>query len=641
MRLQSITTLLQSLERRVVSVTAFVVLLAMYSLTRVVFFVANRPIFSSAGPTKILACFIHGMRFDLAALSLCNAPVIAFVAFAGLTRGKARLVLARLTGLLFAIVNIPALVLNVIDAGWFPFNGRRATLSSFAITLDIKAQTGQVLIHFWPLTIFGVMLTAGIIWLAIGLSRRIATGTPAAWWRRLIWAVAAAGLVILGIRGGFQLKPLATAHANVFPDPALASLILNTPFNIYHGLKRKPLRGLPVQADWSNVLAVVSQPPHRHSFVGQRRDNVVILIMESCGSGFSRLFSGDPNAPDCTPFLDSLAQQGLYFTNGFANGRRSIEAVSSILAGLPSLMDEPFIASPFCNSPLDPLPARLARAGYTTAFFHGARNGTMMFDLFARFAGIQHYFGMNEYPNRTDYDGSWGIFDEPYLKYCVNELSKLHEPFQATIFTLTAHNPYPIPPQYRARFTGGPTKMHDSIAYADFALSQFFQLARTQPWFTNTLFILTADHATEHNLTRFTGDLALYRVPIVIFHGGGTVPAHSPARVAQHADIQPTVLDFLGMPLTTANYFGRSLFDESFPGRALNHAAGTYWLVKPGFVMRWTASGKADLLSWDTTDLNTANEIGRDTLKQSMLTELQMFILYFNRGLTENRLAPH
>lgn len=265
----------------------------------------------------------------------------------------------------------------------------------------------------------------------------------------------------------------------------------------------------------------------------------------------------------------------------------------------------------------------------------------MMFDLFARFAGVQHYFGMNEYPNRADFDGSWGIFDEPYLKYCVDELSKLPEPFQATIFTLTAHNPYPIPPQYRARFNGGPTKMHDSIAYADFALGQFFQQARTQPWFTNTLFILTADHATEHNLTRFPGDLGLYRVPIVIFHRGGAVPARSSARVAQHADIQPTVLDFLGMPLSTANYFGRSLFDESFPGRALNHAAGTYWLVKAGLVMRWTASGKADLLSWDGTDLNAPNARGRNTLAQSMLAELQMFILYFNRGLTENRLAPY
>lgn len=305
-------------------------LLAVYSLVRVVFFIGNRPVFSNAGATKLLASFIHGVRFDVAVLCLCNAPVLALGIFAGFIGGKARFILARLTGWLFVIVNIPALLLNVIDAGWFPFNGRRATLSSFAITLDIQVQAGQVLIHYWPLTILGVIITAGIIWLAVGLSRRMGRGDRAVWWRQLILAVVTAGIVVLGIRGGFQSKPLAAAHANVFPDPALASLILNTPFNIYQGLKHKPLRELPFKADWSSVLDVVSQPPHRHSFVGRRRDNVVILILESCGSGFSRLFSGNPAAPDCTPILDGIARQGLYFTNGFANGRRSIEAVSSI-----------------------------------------------------------------------------------------------------------------------------------------------------------------------------------------------------------------------------------------------------------------------------------------------------------------------
>lgn len=621
-------------------VLELILLLGMYSLLRLAFFLANRPMFGNPDTVKLLACFVHGVRFDVAAVCLCNAPVIALVLGAGSMRGKGRKVIARVTGWLFGLVNIPALILNVIDIGWFPFNGRRATLNSFAILPDIRAQTGQLLLHFWPLTLLGLAVVVGTIWLGSGLSRCIVRDKPRPWWRQLLLMAVGSGLVVLGIRGGFQLKPLTAAHANVFPEPALASLILNTPFNVYHALKRKPLRALPFHADWEKVLEVVSQPPHRHSFSGMRRDNVVIIIMESCGSGFSRLFSGDPTAPDCTPFLDALAAQGLYFTNGFANGRRSIEAVSSILAGLPSLMDEPFITSPYCNSALDPLPARLGREGYTTAFFHGARKGTMMFDSFARLAGIQLYFGMNDYPTRADYDGSWGIFDGPYLRYCVSELTKLREPFLATIFTLTAHNPYPIPPELRAKFCRGPTKMHDSIAYADFALGQFFQEARQHPWFANTLFILTADHATEHNLARFHDELALYRVPIVVFHGGGRVPARASARVAQHADIQPTVLDFLGLPLTAANYFGRSLFDDKFPGRALNHAAGTYWLVKPGFVMRYVPNAAANVLTCGGIPLETGTQGQLESIQQSMLTELQMFILYFHYGLTENRLLP-
>ena len=615
------------------------VLLAAYSLLRLVFFVANRPAFANVGAAKVLACFLHGLRFDVAALCLCNAPTVALVAAAGFTRGRARRALAGWAAWLFPLVNIPPLLLNVIDAGWFPFTGRRATLASFAIVADIRAQAGQLLVHFWPLTLLGLLLAAGTVWLGLGLRRRLAGSAPGAWWRQALSTALAGGLMVVGIRGGLQLKPLAAAHANVFPEPALASLILNTPFNAYHALKRKPLRALPFRADWPAVLAVVSQPPHRASFAEPRRDNVVILILESAASGYSRWFSGDPAAPDCTPCLDALARRGLSFTNAFANGRRSIEAVSSILAGLPSLMDEPFITSPWCNAQLDPLPGRLRRQGWATAFFHGARNGTMMFDLFASLAGFERYFGMNEYPNRSDYDGSWGIFDEPYLKYCVAELGKLPRPFLATIFTLSAHNPYPIPPQHRGRFPNGPTPMHRSIAYADFALGEFFREAQRQPWFSNTLFVLTADHATEQSHPRFQTELGVYRVPLVVFHGGGAVPARAPARVAHHADIVPTVLDWLGLPLATANYFGRSLFDERFPGRALNHAAGTYWLVQPDRFLRYRLGGPAEVLTWEGRPWAAGKQAERAAVCQAMLTELQMFIQYFHQGLTENRLA--
>ncbi len=135
-------------------------------------------------------------------------------------------------------------------------------------------------------------------------------------------------------------------------------------------------------------------------------------------------------------------QQGLTFTNAFANGKRSIEALPSILSSLPAIMDNAFVTSLYSSNPIESLAAILKNKGYQTSFFHGGKNGTMGFDNFTKLVGIDAYFGLNEYPNEEDYDGNWGIYDEPYLQYFCNQISLMKEPFFTSVFTLSSHHPY-------------------------------------------------------------------------------------------------------------------------------------------------------------------------------------------------------
>ena len=135
--------------------------------------------------------------------------------------------------------------------------------------------------------------------------------------------------------------------------------------------------------------------------------NIVIIIVESLSAEFTGI--GNPGH-GYTPFLDSLAEKGLYFKNRFANGRRSIDAPPSILAGLPHLRDETFFCAEFKT--LHGLGTVLKSHGYNTSFFHGGKNGTMFFDVFSRRMGFDDYYGLNEYPNPQDSDGIWGIYDE-------------------------------------------------------------------------------------------------------------------------------------------------------------------------------------------------------------------------------------
>ena len=97
----------------------------------------------------------------------------------------------------------------------------------------------------------------------------------------------------------------------------------------------------------------------------------------------------------------------------------------------------------------------LQKEGYHTSFFHGAKNGSMYFDQFMRTAGVKEFFGLNEYPNQDDYDGTWGIWDEPMLQWMSSKLNGFKQPFFSSIFSLTSHHPFVVPVKYRDQFPKG------------------------------------------------------------------------------------------------------------------------------------------------------------------------------------------
>ena len=251
---------------------------------------------------------------------------------------------------------------------------------------------------------------------------------------------------------------------------------------------------------------------------GEVRNNIVIIIVESLSADYTGV--GQPHH-GYTPFLDSLAEKGIYFHNSFADGRRSIDAPPSILAGLPHLRDETFYCTQFKR--LHGIGTLLKERGYNTSFFHGGKNGTMSFDTFSVRMGFDHYYGLNEYPTQKDSDGIWGIYDEPYLQYMARALSQRPEPFASVVFTLSTHNPYQIPPQYEGLLPKGELPIHWTVAYFDRALEKFFTTAATMPWYKHTLFVITGDHIGPQQ-TISPRMIDSYRVPIISITRDATYP---------------------------------------------------------------------------------------------------------------------
>ncbi|MBC8084581.1 MAG: LTA synthase family protein, partial [Hymenobacter sp.] len=373
---------------------------------------------------------------------------------------------------------------------------------------------------------------------------------------------------------------------------------------------------------------------------GAPRANVVVLLLESFASEYTGIENGGQGY---TPFFDSLATKGLFFRQHYANGRRSIEALPAVLSGLPALTENPFITSNFQTDELHGLGELLGRQGYATSVFHGATNGTMGFNTFAGITGIRQYYGLSEYPGGAgspDFDGQWGIFDEPYLGYFARQLGRQPEPFFSTVFTLTSHEPFPMPTRYQGRFAAGELPIHATIGYADFALRQFFRAAARQPWYQNTLFILLADHTSQTMRPDYQNTLGSYKTPLLLFHPGRALPPTNVQRITQQADIPATVLDYLGLaPGQPLLPFGYSVFDGGTTGRALFLSGGSYFLVHTDYVTELTADNQLRLYPYQNHALPATPLPAPDPAKLRQYgNELKACVQFYLNGLADNSL---
>ncbi|RSK44955.1 LTA synthase family protein [Hymenobacter rigui] len=621
-------------------VRRFSLLLGVYLLLRLGFYLLNQAAFQ-ATPGQVALAFWHGFRFDIAGLLLLNLPWLVL----SLVPSRHRL-WQRMLRVVWLLLNSLGVALNLIDVEYFRFIGRRTSNELFTIGDDVRRQAGQLLLQYWFLLVpFGLLLAA--LWYLYPMPRP-ATAPPApavptsrttAALRYLGQVLVLGGLVVLGIRGGVQLKPLRTGHAFMQTPPVLGHVALNSTFTFLKSLGAQTLERREFFTSPDSVQQALAPLPPRPR-PGAPRDNVVVLLLESFASEYTGI---ENNGRGYTPFFDSLATQGLFFREHYANGRRSIESLPAVLAGLPSLNEHPFITSPFQTDELHGLGEILGREGYATSMFHGAQNGTMGFNTFSGIAGVQQYFGLNEYPGAEkspDFDGHWGIADEPYLQYFARQLSQQRQPFFSTLFTLSSHEPFEVPRQYAGRFPAGTQPIHRVIGYTDYALRQFFKTASRQPWYRHTLFILLADHTSQSDRPDYQNTLGNYKTPLLLFHPGRPLPPADVHRITQQADVPATVLDFLNVPAGRQLLpFGYSVFDSRTSGRALFLSGGSLFLVHRDFVTELTADNAVRLYPYRTHQLPDAALSTPDPrLLRQYGNELKAATQYFSDGLLDNRL---
>lgn len=616
----------------------FLLALVLYSLFRLEFLLWNWAQYKQSPWADLLFAFLVGLRFDLSTHCYLSLPLFFLAFLPWSDRFWSRVAFG-----LFFTLHFPLMILNIVDIEFINFVGRRFTKQSLFIFNEAQGKVESLVGSYIPMFLLQMgffVLFFLLAWKKLSqTSLEVPAANPGRSYRWIVLSFAVFVFFIVGSRGGLQKKPISFVDANVFAAPVLNNLVLNSSFTVLKSLSKDPVTREKFFKNKDEFLPYLNGFHPQNSLLQEQRpafpQNVVIIIMES----FSLEYMGKVNGvKGYTPFLDELSSrsQSLFFKNGIANARRSIEGIAAVMTGIPALMAEPFISSEFTSNHFIGLGSYLTPLKYHTSFFHGGMNGTMHFDSFMKSAGVENYFGEKEFPDARQNDGTWGIFDEPFFQFYARKLSEFPKPFFSGFFSLSSHHPYKIPDQYKGQFPEGPIEILSSIAYADYSLKKFFEEAEKQGWYKNTLFVITADHTQKSYLPYYENEISKWKIPVIFFHPTYTWPQVDTEQIVQQIDILPSVLDFLNLRPKEEILLGRSVF---IPGErtATTFVEGRYTLLAKDYFLDWNIG--RDVQMFEFADAAQRKEIfNQEPRKQELVNRLKASIQYFNEGMWDNRL---
>lgn len=597
-----------------------------YMLCRLVFILFNYALLEPVSVSQFFRILGGGLMFDTSAIMYTNILYL-FLSFLPLPAIKSDSVQKFLKGL-YVTINFTAAAINLADTVYFRFTLRRTSTTFFTeFTGDVRFFRifSESLLLYWYIFLIGIILLFVLFYLS-GNTRNIDKNSFAArnfYVTQVLALLVTAPLFIIGVRGGTSgaMRPITIGNAGDYTDRAIhTAAVLNTPFSLIRTIGKAEYvykDYYPSYADMEGVFTPIrnrggEKPLNINNVI--RYDstaagkNIVILMLESFGA--ENMSFMNENLDKCyTPFLDSLRKEGLFCTDAFANGRKSVDAIPSIYASIPSLISS-YAVTPYSTDYTFGLPKILDSLGYYTAFFHGAPNTSMGIRAIARLCGIEHYYGKDEFNDNSKFDGSWGIWDEYFLPYVADMLDTLPQPFMAGIFTLSSHHPFKIPAEWEERLPEGQVPLQKTIAYADAAVKAFFEKIRDTEWFGNTIFVITPDHSTLWGIyPEFTTTIGNTRIPIIYYAPGFIEPGEYNS-VTQQLDIMPTLLGMIGYDKPYFA-FGRDLNSDTLHKPfAVNYTQGQYQLVY-----------NDTLLFRNDSDLTAVYDLQNDPLlKNNLLT---------------------
>lgn len=616
-------------------------LLACYILFRLLFYFYNASLFIEKDNIQLVKALVIGIRFDLSAIILSNGPFILLHLLP--LNWRFSVVYQRILQTLFFLVNLPLIILMAGDIAYFPFSLKHISADIFEYSDDVIRLMPSYLFDYWYMIVV-LIIFSYFLWKLYRQTIKSTVVKQNIWIQCCIILFSIPVFVVLA-RGGTQARPVGAIDTVGDVAPDYSKMVTNAAFNVFvtlgnPGLEEKKYftdqqaeRLFSIYRLPSDTALNYIVPLHKSG-----RKNVMVIILESFSKEYMGVYGAQQSA---TPFLDSLSQYSLVFDNMFANAFKSVEGIPAICASIPSLSNTPFVFSKYQTNSIDGLGSLVSKIGYSTAFFHGGVNGSFHFDSFSKLAGFKKYFGKNEYDDNKDYDGNWGIYDEPFFKFTADKVNELDTPFCSVLFSLSSHHPYSIPSHRKSAVEKYQNKILSSVRYTDLSLSEFFKKASSMPWFKNTLFIITADH-NGPTLQKYDLDPDdFFSIPLIVYNPSGDESWHMHSDMfVQQIDILPGIMDFLGSKFPY-NSFGRSIFRKHNEQFVLNFYTDRYFVITTDRILQWANDSVLSYYAREKGQLRYIGDFPADEkIKFNAIQDtLKAYIQVYNNAMIKNKIS--
>lgn len=621
-------------------------------ISRFVFYFLNKDLFPGIIASDWSSILYGGFVFDVAGMLYFNILLIVLMTVPIPYKWRVSDTLQKIVKWIFFVTNGIGLVLTCIDIIYYRFTLRRTTRSvfkEFSNEENTFSLGYRFVLDYWYVVLILILFISLMVWLYNRVKIKVipVRSQLGYYVSATVFFLLAIPLTILGIRGHFfehSSRPITISNVGDYIDkPQATYLVLNTPFCFVRTFKSDFLTEVHYfsEPELETIYTPVHQPD---SAINQAfsKKNVVVILLESFGKEAVGFYNKDLDSgkyEGFTPFLDSLASVSKVFWQSFASGHKSIDALPSIIASIPSVVD-PFALTPYVSDSIQSLAHILGNEGYHNSFFHGAPNGSMGFLPFMKLMGVNNYYGKNEYGNNDDFDGFWGIWDEPFMQFFAKKLNELPQPFYSTFFSVSSHHPFNVPEQYQGWFKKGPLPLFECIGYTDRALQKFFDKASKSDWFKNTIFVISADHgAVRHHqeYQNFWGEIA---IPILLYSPGDSALRGIDPGIIQQIDVMPTVLRYLNYnkPFLA---FGEDVLNRKDGGFAFNYSGGYRW-IEGDYMLFFDGEKSTALYNYKKDRANVNNLLPEEKkVADRMERKLKAFIQQYTNRLIQNRLIAH
>lgn len=516
--------------------------------------------------------FLRGLWFDtvISCYVLILPLVLTFIA--SLFGCKSRWFSRTIAWLLFLLFGI-VISVSTANIPYFGYFFRNINSSIFQWSEEVTTNMGMMFseVSFVLYIILGFALLFLFAFVIYKSEKRffetISTKKTDSYVKTVLLALILIPLCVFGIRGRLGYNPIKVSAAFFCNDPFLNQLGISPTFNLLTSIldaNRKENKRLSLMDDAealkelkdyfginnqdNSIVRTISADS-----VVLKNPNIVLVLMESMSARFMAEFG---NTDNVTPFLDSLANNSLFFNNFYSAGNHTNHGITSTLYSVPAIMDRNAMKGSVIPR-IEGLPTVLKSMGYTTYFYMTHESQYDNMNAFLRTNGFDNIRSQEDYP-REKVVNHFGVSDDYLFEYASNELLSLSDsvPFFATILTISNHPPYVFPDGFESR---NEERELAIVEYADECLRKFFETYKSSPKFDNTLFVFLADHGKIVGTPECEIPLSSNQVPMMIYYKD--CEARKVDGLGCQCDVMPTILGFLGKDYDYQG-FGKNLLKE-------------------------------------------------------------------------------